>query len=92
MNNTYHNLLNNINQSSDDRHRRTLDRAERLATSQQQYAVIGARSGGKQLVSVKGSGLVEVGVLTSAHLPVGSVRSFFSANGTTSGYVDAVGP
>ena len=92
MTNTYNNLLNNINQSSDDRHQRTLDRAERLANSQQQYAIMGPRSNGKQLVSVKGSGLVEVGVLTSAHLPVGSVRSFFSTNGTTSGYVDSVGP
>lgn len=89
--NSYYNLLNNINQSSDDRHQRTLARSERLATSQQQYAVMGARSGGKQLVSVAGSGLVEVGVLTTAHLPVGSVRSFFSVNGTTSGYVDAIG-
>lgn len=91
MNNTYNNLLNNINQSSDDRHQRTLARAERLATSQQQYAIIAAHSGGKQLVSVKGSGLVEVGVLTTANLPVGAVRSHFSANGTTSGYVDAIG-
>jgi hypothetical protein len=90
--NSYHNLLNNINQSSDDRHQRTRNRSERLATNQQQYAVMGPHSGGKQLVSVAGSGLVEVGVLTTAHLPVGGVRSFFSANGTTSGYVDSVGP